>query len=446
MTWLLAQGGAVAEIAARKSYVRPESRRPKLTMPWMPKLLTTVGPVALAVLAYSGQLGASPILGWVPVDVTAATAAVVALSFVASFLTGGKLSPWIGVPAVLWVLLLIPIAMYVPTAYADDKTTSLLMLLPLCLIAPFQVLRYKIQRQVFLGTLAVCAVLSGALILDGGEQAAIAAQLSSEVMILEGANTISTARIVGTGAIVLIMVALTMGGGRRWLRLGFLATGLALIVVMAATGSRGPLAAIVAAIAVLILVAPIMRGRRFRSLLVIGVGAIGALYWAGSRSIVESNRAFSWLAGERDSSTSTREYIWDISMDYVSRHPMGTGWGGFSTIPDAPITIAYPHNLFLELVLEAGWFIGALAVLFVLASLWLMMRRSTEPVAAALFALAVFAFINAMVSGDLNDNRLLWMLLATAWVPVSSPDPVPQERPAGRLPTSASWQRPRLLP
>ncbi|MGX9900060.1 hypothetical protein ACW0JT_09330 [Arthrobacter sp. SA17] len=53
---------------------------------------------------------------------------------------------------------------------------------------------------------------------------------------------------------------------------------------------------------------------------------------------------------------------------------------------------------------------------FLLASTLLMCRRSNDPVGAVLFALLLFSIVNAMVSGDINDNRLMWLLLSCAWL------------------------------
>lgn len=405
-------------IAAHKSYVRPESRRQPLPLAWLGPLMSAIGPIALAVLAYSGQLGASPILGWLPGNVTLMSWVVIVVSFVLSVFTRQWVSLWTAVPLGLWLLFLFPVIQFVPGDYQDQKITGLLMFGLVCVIAPFELLRLHMQRVAFLAALAVFGVASGVLTLMGGQRAALAAGLSSDVLLLDGANTIGTARLAGTGALILIAAALVIGRGRLGRRFWFVVAGLGLLVVMVATGSRGPLAGIIAGIAALILLVPAMRGRRFWSLILLGLGTATAYAWASSRGYVSSDRAFAWLAGERDTSTQAREHLWGMATDYISRNPIGTGWGGFSTIDGVPPGLGYPHNLFLEVFAEAGWIIGAVTLVFVTASLWRLMRRSSEPVAAIMFVLAVFALMNAMVSGDINDNRLLWILLGSAWVPL----------------------------
>src|SRR5699024_6272965 len=148
-----------------------------------------------------------------------------------------QLSPWILLPAGLWVLFIIPAVRYVPGSYPSDKFATLMTVSLLCVIAPFQLLRLHIQRIFFLGTLVVVAVLSSVVIVQNGETAAAKAGVSSDIILLEGANTISTARIVGTGALILISVALAFSGGRKRRRGLFLILDIVLVVVMVATGS-----------------------------------------------------------------------------------------------------------------------------------------------------------------------------------------------------------------
>lgn len=394
-----------------------------------------VGAAALALLAYSGQLGASPILSWLPVNATALSATVVALTFVLSFFQRHPISPLLAVPAVVWLAFLLPAIQVVSGDYAHEKFVSLMTLGLLCVVAPIHLLRFRIQQVAFLVTLVVSALLAGVVTLSMGDTAAAQAGISSDVLLLSGANTIATARMVGTGAVVLIAAALVTKQSRG-LRRAFLLAGMGLAAIMLATGSRGPVAGIVAGIAAVIALAHAMRGRRVWSLIALTVGGVVAYWWASSRGFVSSDRAFAWLAGERDDSTQAREYLWDVALDYTSRNPLGTGWGGFVGVPGVPPALHYPHNLFLELLVEAGWLVGGLAILFVLVSLWRLLRRTTEPVAAIMFGLAVFAFVNAMVSGDINDNRLLWILLGSAWAKTVQPAPYAAISPSA---TRAAW-------
>jgi len=402
-------------------------------------LLNYVGPVALGVLVYSGPLGASPVFSWVPGNLTAISVGLVGVTIIATLFSYQRLSGRIVVPLSLWIIFLLPATHFVSSDYSAVKLLSLLTMLLLCLTAPFLLLQFQVQRAVFLGTLAVCGLLSGLEVIRSGDHAAIEAGLSSDVLLLDGANTISTARIVGTAALVLIAVGVTTSRAQGVRRLVFLTVGLGLVVVMVATGSRGPLAAIIAGVAALILIAPVMWRRRIGSLLILAAGTAAAYWWSLSRDLVSSDRAFAWLSGERDGSTQTREYLWSTAADYITRHPWGAGWGGFSTLPNVPSNLNYPHNLFLEVYVETGWVIGTFTIAFVFLSMRRLLINATEPVSGALFALAIFALVNAMVSGDVNDNRLLWLILATAWLPMSTKRFQVDEHSTSGVPGGRGW-------
>lgn len=254
----------------------------------------------------------------------------------------------------------IPAAHYVPGDYPTEKFTALVTLTFICVVAPFQVLQTRSQRVAFLIALALVGVLSGAFTFSQGSDAVTDAGLSPDVLLLEGANTISTARILGTGALILIAAALTVRGTHLLHRTAWLTLGVGLVVFMFATGSRGPFSAMVLALAALIVFVPVMREARFRSIVLLSFGSIAAYWWASSQQIVASDRAFAWLTGERDASTLTRINLWKSAADYASVSPLGAGWGGFAHIAKAPSTLKYPHNLFLELYVEAGWIIATI--------------------------------------------------------------------------------------
>ena len=72
----------------------------------------------------------------------------------------------------------------------------------------------------------------------------------------------------------------------------------------------------------------------------------------------------------------------------------------------------YPHNIFLELAAEGG--IVALSMFVIL--LWLAYRNGFKylrlgVVPVYLITIALFMLSNSMVSGDVNDNRMLFVFL-----------------------------------
>lgn len=368
-------------------------------------MLALLGPIALGVLVYAGQLQASPLMSWFPVDLTLTLCALGAAACLTSVLGRRQISIWILLPIGLWMLFTFAALAAPGTEYAASKTRILLIFTLFFALAPFALLRSNSQRKAFVVALAVVC-------LAGGVMTLIAPDEGYDVIMLAGTNTIGTARIAGTGALIFFILALTLKSkGRRLLCLILAAL---LVFVLAASGSRGPVLGIIVGVAGVVFLAPVLKKRRFGGIALTALGSAGAYWWASKE--VATDRAFAWLSGERDESTNIRQYLWRVASERAAFEPFGAGLGGFALNHDVPSTLPYPHNLFIEVYYEAGWITGTVLVLFIAASLVRLWRRAGNPISAVLFGLLLFALANAMVSGDINDNRMMWMLLSCAWI------------------------------
>lgn len=364
-----------------------------------------LGAVSLGLLVYAGQLQAT-LLSWIPVDLTLLCCALLVCSFVGTLIQNRKpISVWLLIPIFLWVLFFLNAAWSPSTAYATEKQMLLFSLTLLLAISPFLVLRYSAQRVAFLLTLTFTGLVWGIVTLASPETA-------NGVQTVAEINTIGAARISGTGALILLVVGLT--ASRKLVRISALAVGSFLLLAIIATGSRGPLLAVATGIAAVVFVSPALRGKRTFGAVLLVLTACVAFWWSNSRDL--SDRAFAWIAGERDSSTATREYLWQEALDGISRTPLGSGWGSFAQRPYMLDSLGYPHNIVLEIFYEAGWFIGALFLIFVVCSLVRLAKTASNPVGAGILALAICSLVNALVSGDINNNRLLWIGLSCAWL------------------------------
>ena len=122
----------------------------------------------------------------------------------------------------------------------------------------------------------------------------------------------------------------------------------------------------------------------------------------------------------RESSAAQRLDLFNAAVNAIADYPiLGTGFGGFSDYSGYGSGIgraSYPHNIFLEIGSELGIF--ALLAFLTLISFCLLrlfrysrLRGNLYHLACAAFALFLYMLMNASVSGDVNDNRLLftWM-------------------------------------
>ncbi|MEU2152073.1 O-antigen ligase family protein [Micrococcus luteus] len=225
--------------------------------------------------------------------------------------------------------------------------------------------------------------------------------------------------MIGSGAIVLWVLGLTWKGKLKWLvRILSIAAVVFLGARMLQTGSRAPLLALgVAMVLVVLLVAG--RSNRLRSAFIFSGSLLSVMaLWRliQSDAVDLESRSVAWLSGERDTSTQARQFLWEQGLLAARHNPLGLGWGGFTDLPFISDYYRYPHNFAIELILEAGWIIGGFVLLVLLSSgfrLWFLAGSSS--LVLSTFSLFVFSVINAMFSGDINDNRLLWITAAAAW-------------------------------
>ena len=120
------------------------------------------------------------------------------------------------------------------------------------------------------------------------------------------------------------------------------------------------------------------------------------------------------------SSFGQRLGYWDASIhEYPTAPIFGHGLGSWPAItPD--VAVGYPHNIILEVGVELG-LIGlvllSVVVVFGLVSALRTMRNGTRPLSWLILILVGFMAVNALISGDLNDNRYLFAMIGLLITP-----------------------------
>ncbi|MBP3977586.1 O-antigen ligase [Microbacterium sp. BLY] len=375
----------------------------------------TFGAVVLAIFVHSGSLKSNPLLAWVPADLTVLLGALLAVLVFAEIMRTGYIPRAIWVPLTIAATMLLGVAR-IQTSYGADKAASFFTITMLALIGAVIFLQEDGQRRAFLGTLAGLGVVVALLVTILPERTAE----WSEVVTLAGTNTISTSQMIVAGAVILGMYAI-VGPSSTYRRvIAAFSAGVMLFIALG-TGSRGPIVAVAISIAVALLLAPVFSRRRVRSVIAICVVGGAGLFVALQQGGEGFSRVLGFLAGEQDTSTAARTVLWSTAWNHISQLPFGGGWGYFGTIPELAINAvnggqAYPHSAPLEIALEAGWATGMFFALLVLASFVRLVRRAQDPTSVMFLVLLIFTITNALLSGDINDNRLMWVLIAAAWV------------------------------
>jgi O-antigen ligase len=365
-------------------------------------------------------------LAWMPVDLTLLLAAISALLAARSLLRSGcRLPAGEGWVCALFLLFAAPAIWSGGTPYAIDKVARLFTLTLFAMALPLMLFKTPDDLRRFFNALALLGLC---LALDG----LVTLLTQSGLHRLEpgSATTISLGRVAGIAAIWLTLLgADTHEGGVRWrtpgvagrLRLSVsLVVLAALTVVLFATGARGPLLALLTTLVLAGLLFYAERAGdlvRFAAcgtviLVFLAVGAQVAPDWS-------AGRIGAFLHADWTSSETSRADAFVLSLDQIAHSPMGIGWGAFAQhvyVPgDEPGTyMEFPHNLVLEVFLEGGWLAGIFFLGLLLAALHQAYRLSNDcrrVEARALFALLVFNTANALVSGEINNERLLFALI-----------------------------------
>ncbi len=111
-----------------------------------------------------------------------------------------------------------------------------------------------------------------------------------------------------------------------------------------------------------------------------------------------------------DASLTARITGLEISWEIIKKYPLwGIGFGGFKNYNNIPLTniISYPHNIFVEFLIELGIF-GLLFFLFLLFTIFI----STKRISLYITIFFCFALWLALFSKSIDSNTLLWLGLA----------------------------------
>lgn len=395
-----------------------------------------LAPLAITTLLFAGLLKATPILRSLPIDLTLLGAILVVLLVVLELVRREWRFPaGLVVLAALWATFFLGLWQGNEGQYPVEKVQRLFTLTLLSAIGALLLLTTERRQKIWVWTLVavgalttlVAIVFPSVVTLETGRLAA------------DGGNTISAGQAAGVSAVILCVAAAT--------RMAPLVVAVPSALLFAGatvlTGSKGPLTAMILALSVLVLVRPGTRAVRSRRVVASLSTAVAAL--ALTISNVRNAPGFERIAAFVARPDEVREYLYSRSTAIAADNPLGIGWGNFSrelgttfAFETAESRITYPHNIVLEVAVEAGWLPALALLVFVSVSLYRLARRSGTAIGAVLLAVAVYFFINSLVSSDINGNRMMFAAMALAWVELAPDVARPARR--GRRPPSSGDQ------
>jgi O-antigen ligase len=382
--------------------------------------------MAFVLFLLAPLLKSDPRLAWLPIDMTVAFFGLSVLAGFVVVLRGGITyahvpgikAVWAGAMLAIW---LAAGQLWSPSqVYAQEKVTLFATINLWCLIATAVIIgssRVRVWR--FVGLLLV---LGSVLSLDY----LLGFTVGPGIMYVE--NYLLRGRVAGLAVLVAFVL---------WLRSPALSVrGLILLATVAAcgytllaAGGRAP----TTAVAVSMLVPPLLslrlpHGRLvidrniLLSLALIAGLALVVVYLATMTEDLRTLRRFDVLLTAEGGGASAAERLrrWQHAFsNWLDRPFVGHGTGSWPVLYRNLDHHTHPHNLIFELLVEFGLIGLALFGLLVYVLVRRVSLHRLRQDAALLCAvlLSLNAFINAMSTGDLTDNRNLFAMLGLLAVP-----------------------------
>lgn len=334
--------------------------------------------------------------------------------------------------ALLVLLALISLGYTSASTYGTEKFLRLASLTSLAFLLPFSLFKTAESTKRFF---AIFILLAGSMLLDLLLQGISPVEFYFRTAF--GSNYLALARIQGIAFIFVFFYFLL--SSKSWLaKLFNLALIFPLLFGIYISGGRAPaLAMSVTLVITMILVFLASFGRKHRVstgsvkrdfkiigsiLLIILLGVSLLVYFSDYFSTFLHRTLL--LMERSEESGAERVDMYSQALKIFLSFPYflsGTGIGGF-TVQYAGFDDKrgiYPHNIFLEMASELG-FLGLLAIfLLVFWSFrdgFSLFKRNQDSgstyLSLTLLALFIFLLLNSLVSGDINDNRILFTSMA----------------------------------
>lgn len=374
-------------------------------------VVARVGAISLALLANVGQLKANPALTWFPVDLTLVVTGVVVGSALWIRFQHGSTHKSILIPVALMAVFLLGLINSPFDGYATSKVVTLYSVTLACLVAPFYLLRSELQQRLFIYSIVAIGCAVATVLFIWPEYSSCVAEdkaLCSTAIQFPGSETIGTARMTAAGFVVATLVAT---GSQGWRKIGLVGAAVLLLSATLFTGNRASLLAMAFALCVLFFGSPFFRHIRLRAIIVLSSSLVLIVVFQLFNG-TSGERLLRLLTGAVDSSISTRVNLWEESLRHLQIVPWGIGWGEFPHLSaKASAVNLYPHNLIIEVLVEAGWLAGVALLATLVLAAWKLWRSADSLVLVVMGGLLAFTVVNAMISGDINSNRLMWMMI-----------------------------------
>lgn len=374
--------------------------------------------VTVALLTIVSGVKATPLLNWSPIDPTIAASLVLVVVWLLSCIP--RIFALRPPRLFLGILFLVVITIFLTryeTNYQAEKAIGLVLTLFAVIVAG-TFYKSESQQKTWLIATAILGCVVGFLALLNP-----LAVTEAEGLATEGANTISIGRLAGLSFLVLVGWAFLSSQSKWQSRLIALVASVFPALVLVFSGARGPIAFLVVATVVMLIVSQATGVSKIMGVVFVIFLAFYTTTQVESRG---GERFLTALSGGLLDSEEARSSLWSASTHAISSSPLnllGDGWGTFpwvtglqGRIPDLDGKL-YPHNFVYEFWIEGGIILLLLILAAIVVAGIHFLRRRDSIVATIQFSVLVYLVGNALASGDVNDNRMLWVTVAMGFAP-----------------------------
>jgi len=380
------------------------------------------GEMWFALFIFSGYFKGS--VNLVDVDLTILFLILTGLSSFLRLVRQPDFSVSVIVPFVLYVILTMLVILsyfYAPnTVLMQEKTFKYLGLTTPAFLFVYLLIRDKKSLKMFLAFLSIISLVLSIISFT------LTSSVSGFVGFNDG-NYLGLGRINGIGLAVIIFLGVFNSEIRRG-KVFLLLFSSIIAISLLSTGGRMPVISVMcAALIVMVSSIKIKNGNLtfpsyFKKTLLIIPISIGAVYFAYKKGIIDQflNRflvLFYESSGGSSSVGRLERYYLSFEL-WKDNFVFGTGFGGFGFYYTNDQSHDYPHNLFLEMLSELGLLgfmtITVLVIIVLIRCFKLTKNKKirNDSLFITTIIVSLIIFINAMVSGDVNENRILFTFLA----------------------------------
>jgi O-antigen ligase len=397
-------------------------------------------PLLLALFVYLVYFKSEPFLANLPVDVTAVLGPLLAGVMAVRVSQGRHQRPPAGlVLPVLAIGIALAVGMvWTPTpGYGGEKVFKFFTVTLLAMAAPFALFETRRDLVNFLASIAGIAIVVAMItpfyhphVLEG-----ITDETSIKGRYAFGGQ-IFPDRLLTTGALILLFAPSFADWRYRWL---CPPVAVAVLVISLGFGSRGPTVAFVMSLVVVTALSASRNPRYLVAVLVVAAVGVAAFPLISLPETARQRLQKTATQPVLVLSDDVRSELYKQAISITNAHPVrGIGTGGYSVFSAvlAHQVILYPHNVFLELSSELGLIVPMFLIASLIGGFALILRRASitaslrdRQLVLVVLGLLLVNLLGAQFSGDINDNRSMWLSLAIVWLVARYGVP-PDERPA----------------